>query len=171
MRERVDPEELLRELTPQVLGALARRYAGQFDACEDAVQEALIDAAAHWPREGVPDNPRGWLLAVASRRLIDDWRSESSRRHREDEVAALEPDERRLPDLTEEGPEHDDSLRLLFLCCHPRLTPPSQIALTLRAVGGLSTDEIAAAFLVPEATMAQRISRASCSPYAPGRCR
>jgi RNA polymerase sigma factor (sigma-70 family) len=161
VRERVDPEELLRELTPQVLGALARRYAGQFDACEDAVQEALIDAAAQWPREGVPDNPRGWLLAVASRRLIDDWRSESSRRRREDEVAVLEPDESRLPDLAEEDPgARDDSLRLLFLCCHPRLTPASQIALTLRAVGGLSTDEIATAFLVPEGTMAQRISRA-----------
>ncbi|MBS1843247.1 MAG: sigma-70 family RNA polymerase sigma factor [Actinobacteria bacterium] len=161
MRERVDPEELLRELTPQVLGALARRHPGQFDACEDAVQEALIDAAAQWPRDGLPENPRGWLLAVASRRLIDDWRSESSRRNREDEVAALEPDESRLPDLAEEDPgARDDSLRLLFLCCHPRLTPPSQIALTLRAIGGLSTDEIAAAFLVPEATMAQRISRA-----------
>ncbi|MBS1894836.1 MAG: sigma-70 family RNA polymerase sigma factor [Actinobacteria bacterium] len=161
MRERVDPEELLRELTPQVLGALARPHPGQFDACEDAVQEALIDAAAQWPRDGLPDNPRGWLLAVADRRLIDDWRSESSRRRREDELAVLEPDESRLPDLAEEDPgARDDSLRLLFLCCHPRLTPPSQIALTLRAVGGLSTDEIAAAFLVPEATMAQRISRA-----------
>ena len=161
MRKRVDPEELLRELTPQVLGALARRHPGQFDACEDAVQEALIDATAQWPRDGVPDNPRGWLLAVADRRLIDDGRSESSRRRREDEVATLEPDESRRPDLAEDGPgERDDSLRLLFLCCHPRLTPPSQIALTLRAVGGLGTDEIAAAFLVPEATMAQRISRA-----------
>ncbi|HKZ14690.1 MAG TPA: sigma-70 family RNA polymerase sigma factor [Solirubrobacterales bacterium] len=161
MTARVDTEGLLRELTPQVLGALARRYPEQFDACEDAVQEALIDAAAQWPHEGVPNNPRGWLLAVASRRLIDDWRSESSRRRREDAVATLEPDESRLPDLEEGTPgEQDDSLRLLFLCCHPQLTSASQIALTLRAVGGLGTEEIAAAFLVPEATMAQRISRA-----------
>jgi RNA polymerase sigma factor (sigma-70 family) len=161
VRARADAEDLLRELAPQVLGALARRDPGQFSAYEDAVQEALIDAAAQWPTEGVPDNPRGWLLAVASRRLIDEWRSESSRRRREDGVATLEPGEDRMPDLEEEAPgERDDSLRLLFLCCHPQLTPASQIALTLRAVGGLGTEEIAAAFLVPEATMAQRISRA-----------
>jgi RNA polymerase sigma factor (sigma-70 family) len=161
VKARVDAEDLLRELAPQVLGALARRYPGQFDACEDAVQEALIDAAAQWPVEGIPDNPRGWLLAVASRRLIDAWRSESSRRRREDEVATLEPEESRLPDLEEgDAGEEDDSLRLLFLCCHPQLTSASQIALTLRAVGGLGTEEIANAFLVPEATMAQRISRA-----------
>jgi RNA polymerase sigma factor (sigma-70 family) len=156
---RVAVEDLLQELAPQVLGALVRRH-GQFDACEDAVQEALIDAAAQWPLEGVPENPRGWLVAVASRRLIDEWRSESSRRQREEVAATFEPDER-LAELEQASlGEHDDTLRLLFLCCHPQLTPPSQIALTLRAVGGLGTEEIARAFLVPEATMAQRISRA-----------
>jgi RNA polymerase sigma factor (sigma-70 family) len=157
----VNAEDLLRRLAPQVLGALVRRY-GQFDACEDAVQEALIDAATQWPRDGVPENPRGWLLAVASRRLIDDWRSESARRRREETLATLEPTGAgQAPSLDEAAREdRDDTLTLLFLCCHPELTPASQIALTLRAVGGLSTDEIARAFLVPEATMAQRISRA-----------
>jgi RNA polymerase sigma factor (sigma-70 family) len=165
---RVDAEDLLRELAPQVLGALVRRHPGQFDTCEDAVQEALIDAAAQWPLEGVPDDPRGWLLAVASRRLIDEWRSESSRRRREEAVASLEPGESRLPELEGGAEEHDDTLRLLFLCCHPQLTPPSQIALTLRAVGGLTTEEIAHAFLVPVATMAQRISRAKQTIKAGG---
>jgi RNA polymerase sigma factor (sigma-70 family) len=145
-------EGLLRRLAPQVLGALVRRH-GQFDACEDAVQEALIAAAAQWPTQGVPDDPRAWLFAVASRRLVDEWRSESARRTREDRVATLEPADVSAP------PDGDDTLALLFLCCHPALTPSSQIALTLRAVGGLTTDQIARAFLVPEATMAQRISR------------
>ena len=145
-------EELLRELAPQVLGVLARRH-GQFDAAEDAVQEALLAAAVQWPADGVPDNPRSWLLAVASRRLVDEWRSESARRRREESTALLEVD--RPP-----PPDEDDTLTLLFLCCHPSISPPSQLALTLRAVGGLTTAEIAAAFLVPEATMAQRISRA-----------
>ncbi len=144
-------DELLRELAPQVLGALVRRH-GQFDACEDAVQEALLAAAVQWTADGVPDNPRSWLVAVASRRLVDDWRSESARRRREESVAALEVVGRPV--------DHDDTLTLLFLCCHPALSVPSQLALTLRAVGGLSTAEIATAFLVPEATMAQRISRA-----------
>jgi RNA polymerase sigma factor (sigma-70 family) len=167
--QRVDVEDLLRELAPQVLGALLRRYQRQFDACEDAVQEALIDAAAQWPREGVPDNPRAWLVAVATRRLIDEWRSDSARRRREEAVAALEPDESRLPEPAHAGRgDHDDTLRLLFLCCHPLLTPASQIALTLRAVGGLGTGEIARAFLVPEATMAQRISRAKQTIKAGG---
>ncbi len=168
MSARVAFEGLLRELAPQALSALVRRH-GQFDACEDAVQEALIDAAAQWSLEGVPDNPRGWLVAVASRRLIDEWRSESSRRRREEAVATLEPDESRLSELepASQG-EHDDALRLIFLCCHPQLTPPSQIALTLRAVGGLGTEEIARAFLVPEATMAQRISRAKQTIKANG---
>jgi len=143
-------EDLLRELGPQVLGALVRRH-GRFDACEDAVQEALLAAAVQWPDEGVPDDSRGWLITVASRRLTDQLRSEQARRRREDHVAA-EP----LPD----APAHDDTLALLFLCCHPVLSPGSQIALTLRAVGGLMTAQIARAFLVPEATMAQRISRA-----------
>jgi RNA polymerase sigma factor (sigma-70 family) len=148
-------EGLLRELAPQVLGTLVRRH-GQFDACEDAVQEALLAAAQQWPRAGVPDNPRSWLVTVASRRLVDEWRSESARRRREEAVARLELPERGQPS----APDRDDTLSLLFLCCHPSLSVPSQLALTLRAVGGLTTAEIANAFLVPEATMAQRISRA-----------
>jgi RNA polymerase sigma factor (sigma-70 family) len=146
-------EDLLRELAPQVLGALVRRY-GHFDACEDAVQEALLAASQQWPREGTPDNPRGWLITVASRRLTDQLRSEEARRRREETVYALEPDH------DAEVPDADDTLTLLFMCCHPELSPPSQVALTLRAVGGLTTAQIASAFLVPEATMAQRISRA-----------
>jgi RNA polymerase sigma factor (sigma-70 family) len=131
---------------------LARRH-GQFDAAEDAVQEALLAAALQWPADGVPDNPRSWLLAVASRRLVDEWRSESARRRREENAALLDVGQ---PPAGSE----DDTLTLLFLCCHPSISPPSQLALTLRAVGGLTTAEIAAAFLVPETTMAQRISRA-----------
>ena len=146
-------EDLLRELAPQVLGALARR-SGQFDASEDAVQEALLAAARQWPKEGTPDNPRSWLMTVASRRLTDQVRSENARRRREETAAALE-----LPTQGEASAQ-DDTLTLLFLCCHPSLSAPSQLALTLRAVGGLTTAEIARAFLVPEATMAQRISRA-----------
>ncbi|GAB3980938.1 sigma-70 family RNA polymerase sigma factor [Plantactinospora veratri] len=144
-------EDLLRELAPQVLGVLVRRH-GQFEGCEDAVQEAVLAASVQWPVEGVPDNPRGWLLTVATRRLIDEMRSDRARRERES-AAALEL-------APEEVPDTDDTLVLLFLCCHPTLTPASQIALTLRAVGGLTTAEIARAFLVPEATMAARISRA-----------
>jgi RNA polymerase sigma factor (sigma-70 family) len=151
-------EHLWRELAPQVLGALVRRYGG-FDACEDAVQEALLAASIQWPRDGVPDNPRGWLIAVASRRLVDELRSEIARRRREDETATMEaPLSEARSELSDEPP--DDSLALLFMCCHPSLTPASQVALTLRAVGGLTTDQIASAFLVPEKTMAQRISRA-----------
>ena len=146
-------EDLLRELAPQVLGTLVRRY-GQFDAAEDAVQEALLAAAMQWPEQGVPDHPRPWLVTAASRRLIDGWRSESARRRREETEALLEI---RSPS---DASEQDDTLTLLFLCCHPALSVPSQLALTLRAVGGLTTTEIANAFLVPEATMAQRISRA-----------
>jgi RNA polymerase sigma factor (sigma-70 family) len=149
-------EDLLRELTPQVLGALVRRH-GRFDACEDAVQEASLAAALQWAREGIPEEPRSWLVTVASRRLVDEWRSESARRRREETTTAL--------DLLVRGQltAHDDTLTLLFLCCHPSLSAPSQLALTLRAVGGLTTAEIAHAFLVPEATMAQRISRAKQS--------
>jgi len=143
----------VRRLVPEVLGALVRRY-GHFDACEDAVQEALVAAAAQWPVQGWPEHPREWLVTVASRRLADQLRSDAARRRRE--VA----DAIRTPPPPAGGPAGDDTLTLLFLCCHPALTPPSQIALTLRAVGGLSTAEIARAFLVPEATMAQRISRA-----------
>jgi RNA polymerase sigma factor (sigma-70 family) len=154
-------EDLLRRLAPQVLGVLVRRY-GQFDACEDAAQEALLAAAVGWPAEGIPDNPRGWLITVADRRMADQLRSEQARRRREDRVAAQAPPEASLAPAPgdDQRPEHDDSLTLLFLCCHPALSPASQIALTLRAVGGLTTAEIARAFLVPEATMAQRISRA-----------
>jgi predicted RNA polymerase sigma factor len=159
-------EDLLRELAPQVLGALARRY-GQFDACEDAVQEALLAAALDWRASGVPDNPRGWLLAVATRRLTDLWRSESARRRREVAVTTMEPHVAAGPG--EDRPsDHDDTLTLLFLCCHPALSAPSQLALTLRAVGGLTTAQTARAFLVPEATMAQRISRAKQSIRAAG---
>jgi RNA polymerase sigma factor (sigma-70 family) len=148
-----DTEDLLRELAPQVLGVLVRRY-GRFDASEDAVQEALLAAATQWPDQGTPENPRAWLATVASRRMVDGWRTESARRRREEHLAVL--------DVPEPGPvgDHDDTLTLLFLCCHPSLSVPSQLALTLRAVGGLTTAEIANAFLVPEPTMAQRISRA-----------
>ncbi|HET6988569.1 MAG TPA: sigma-70 family RNA polymerase sigma factor [Kribbella sp.] len=144
-------EELLREQAPQVLSALVRRY-GDFDACEDAVQEALLAASLQWPGDGVPDNPRGWLITVASRRRIEVLRNEAARQRREETIAAApEP---------EPASSIDDSLTLLMLCCHPSLTPQSQVALTLRAVGGLTTSEIARAFLVPEATIGQRISRA-----------
>jgi RNA polymerase sigma factor (sigma-70 family) len=152
-------EDLLRELAPQVLGTLMRRH-GQFDACEDAAQEALLAASQRWPTEGVPNRPRSWLLTVASRSLVDHWRSESARRRREETAAALEPAGRDLAADPEGAADQDDTLGLLFLCCHPALSPASQLALTLRAAGGLTTTEIAAAFLVPEATMARRISRA-----------
>jgi RNA polymerase sigma factor (sigma-70 family) len=167
-------EDLLRELAPQVLTALARRY-GRFDACEDATQEALLKAAVRWPADGLPDNPRGWLITVASHRLLDELRAERSRRNREDAVALATPQSELLARPADADPaaDRDDSLTLLFLCCHPALPGPSQIALTLRAVGGLTTTQIAAAFLVPEATMGQRISRAkqtiksSGIPFAP----
>jgi RNA polymerase sigma factor (sigma-70 family) len=153
-------EDLLRELAPQVLAALVRRY-GQFHLCEDASQEALLAAALQWPAEGIPANPRGWLITVASRRLTDQVRSEQSRRAREEQVAVTTPPSELLaPPADVEPAARDDSLALLFGCCHPDLSSPSRIALTLRAVGGLSTAQIAAAFGVPEATMAQRISRA-----------
>ncbi|HET6500068.1 MAG TPA: DUF6596 domain-containing protein [Amycolatopsis sp.] len=151
-------EDLLRELAPRVLGTLVRRY-GQFDACEDAVQEALLDATQQWPRQGIPENPRGWLLTVATRRLTDYWRSEHARRRREVTVTAQDPAQVPGPD-EEQPPTADDTLTLLFLCCHPALSATAQLALTLRAVGGLTTAQIAHAFLVPETTMAQRISRA-----------
>ncbi|MEU1258341.1 RNA polymerase sigma factor [Streptomyces chartreusis] len=156
-----ETEDLLRRHAPQVLGALVRRY-GHFDFAEDAVQEALLAAAEQWPRTGVPDNPRGWLIRVGSRRLTDALRAEEARRAREEKVAALAPRDAFTapPPGADRAPREDDTLTLLFLSCHPDLTPPAQIALTLRAVGGLTTAEIARAYLVPEATMAQRISRA-----------
>ena len=153
-------EDLLRELAPQVRTALVRRF-GQFHLCEDASQEALLAAALQWPSGGRPENPRGWLITVASRRLMDQVRSEQARRTREELIAVATPQSELLgPPVDAEPAGSDDSLALLFGCCHPDLSSPSQIALTLRAVGGLSTAQIAAAFGVPEATMAQRISRA-----------
>lgn len=154
-------EQLLRELAPQVLAAVVRRY-GDFGAAEDAVQEALLAAALQWPRTEAPDNPRAWLIRVAARRMADYQRGESARRRREVSASSEEAAEAPVqpaPDDDQE-PEHEDTLLLLFMCCHPSLSRTSAIALTLRAVGGLSTAEIAAAFFVPEATMAQRISRA-----------
>ena len=151
-------EYLLRELTPQVLGTVVRRFR-DFAAAEDAVQEASLAAAMQWPREGTPDNPRAWLTQVAFRRMADHIRSESARRRRENEAALKAPEST----FIETAPQEDDTLALLFMCCHPALTPASAIALTLRAVGGLTTAEIARAFLVPEPTMAQRISRAKQS--------
>ncbi len=147
-------EDLLRSLTPQVVGAVVRRF-GDFGAAEDAVQEALVAAAAQWERDAVPENPAAWLTRVAGRRMVDQLRREGTRRRREELVAVAEGAEQPSP-----GQAEDDTLTLLFLCCHPALTPASAIALTLRAVGGLTTPEIAAAFGVPEPTMGQRISRA-----------
>jgi RNA polymerase sigma factor (sigma-70 family) len=163
----LDPtaENLLRELAPQVLGAVIRRF-GDFSAAEDAVQEALLAAAVQWPEEGVPNNPRGWLIHVAARRMTDNLRAELARRRREAIVVMQAPPDAPSPAPLEtsfggaDSADQDDTLILLFMCCHPSLTRPSAIALTLRAVGGLTTAEIANAFLVPEATMAQRISRA-----------
>jgi len=150
----------VRALTPRVLGALVQRH-GDFDTAEDAVQEALLAATVHWSREGVPANPRGWLIQTAERRMIDQWRSEQSRRHRESQAL--------LHETTTQGvSDQDDTLIVLFMCCHPVLTEPSAIALTLRAVGGLTTAEVAKAFLVSEATMAQRITRAKQTIKASG---
>ena len=155
-------EQLLRDLAPQVLGATLRRFR-DFAACEDAVQEALIAAASQWPRDGAPQNPRGWLIQVALRRMTDHVRSEISRRNRETVAVEEVPVVVAPAVYAEPGIDPDDTLVLLFMCCHPSLSPASAIALTLRAVGGLTTAEIAKSFLVPEATMAQRISRAKQS--------
>ncbi len=154
-------EDAWRQLSPHVLAALVRRY-GDFDAAEDAVQEALLAASRQWPTEGMPDNPKAWLITVASRRLVDQWRAERARTDREQLIAQHTPPEDLLapPADAVHGGERDESLTLLLLCCHPALTRPSQVALTLRAVAGLNTAQIARAFLVPDATMAQRISRA-----------
>jgi RNA polymerase sigma factor (sigma-70 family) len=155
---RTDVGNLLRQLAPQVLGAVVRRY-GNFETAEDAVQEALLAAATQWPSDGVPDNPKGWLITVAARRLTDLLRSEQARRRREDTVARWDLP-RQQADTTDSQPDSDDTLILLFMCCHPALSAPSQIALTLRAVGGLTTAEVARAFLVSEGTMTRRITRA-----------
>ncbi|MCE7006856.1 RNA polymerase sigma factor [Kibdelosporangium philippinense] len=152
---------LLRDLAPQVLGALVRKF-GDFDTCEDAVQEALLAASVQWPEQGMPENPKSWLITVASRRRIELLRSDTARQRREETVAATAPAD---PALV---PGVDDSLTLFLLCCHPSLTEASQVALTLRAVGGLTTAEIARAYLVPEATLAQRISRAKQKIKAAG---
>lgn len=157
-------EGLLRELAPHVLSGLVRRY-GQFDACEDAVQEALVAAATSWTEDTMPENPKGWLRSVASRRLIDEIRSDAARRRREETAAALAGN---APEAPSPATETDDTLAVLFLCCHPAVTPASQVALTLRAVGGLTTEEIAAAFLVPPATMGPRISRAKAQIKSAG---
>ena len=160
MSHKIDLEDLLRQLAPQVLGALLRRY-GNWEMCEDALQEALLEVSDEWERNGVPAHPRGFLVTVANRRMIDQIRTESARRDREERTLVGAPPApfARLPGADEDI-DRDDSLILLFMCCHPALSAPSQIALTLRSVGGLSTREIAGAFFVPESTMAQRISRA-----------
>lgn len=162
-------EDLLRPLAPQVLGALVRRY-GHFDLAEDATQEALLAAAQQWPEKGTPDNTRGWLIRVASRKLTDVLRSDEARRRREETVVALTPRDAFVapPPGAARAPSRDDTVTLLILCCHPALSSSSQIALTLRAVGGLTTAEIAHAFLVPQATMAQRVSRAKQTIEADG---
>jgi RNA polymerase sigma factor (sigma-70 family) len=161
-------DDQLRILAPQVLATMIRRHR-QFDVCEDAVQESLIAAATQWPAAGVPDNPRGWLLTVAERRFVDAVRRDQARQRREDAHArSPAPEGDDATDASGEAPERDDSLTLLVMCCHPALTAASQIALTLRALGGLTTAEIASAFFVPEATMAQRISRAKATVAAVG---
>ena len=160
-------ESLLRELAPQALGAVARR-SGDFAAAEDAVQEALLAAATHWPADGTPDNPLGWLIRVAARRMTDQYRSEDARRRREALAASWSLASPAGPVPGEDDDARDDTLILMFMCCHPSLSPGSAIPLTLRAVGGLSTREIAAAFLVPEPTMAQRVSRAKATLKASG---
>lgn len=154
-------EDLLRELTPRVLGAVVRRY-GDFADAEDAVQEALLAAATQWPTEGRPDNPLGWLIRVASRRMADQYERDDARRRREDLAASWSQAD------ANDVRGHDDTLILTFMCCHPSLPPASAIPLTLRAVGGLTTREIASAFLVPEATMGQRITRAKAKIKSSG---
>ncbi|MDX6610563.1 MAG: hypothetical protein QOF85_2488 [Solirubrobacterales bacterium] len=166
MREWADSEGLLREAAPRALAVVARRF-GDFAAAEDAMQEAMFEASSQWPAQGAPESPVGWLIHVASRRMSDRLRSESARRRREELAAAQEPPPGG-PGEADAIPDGDDSLALIFMCCHPALSAASAIALTLRAVGGLTTAEIAAAFLVPEATMAQRISRAKQAIKASG---
>jgi RNA polymerase sigma factor (sigma-70 family) len=156
---RGDIEGPLRESAPRVLAAVVRRF-GDFADSEDAVQEAMIDAARQWPTQGIPESPAAWLIAVAARRMTDRIRADSARREREERIAA-EPD-------PGPGAEADDTLALIVMCCRPELTPASAVALTLRAVGGLTTAQIAAAFLVPEKTMGRRIARAKATVAAAG---
>ena len=173
-------EDLLRRLAPQVLGAVVRRF-GNFDLAEDATQEALLAAAVRWPRAWLPDHPKSWLIAVAARRLTDLLRADQARRRREDAVAQWTMADTGPPPVGERNPaDRDDTLVLFFICCHPSLPAASQIALTLRAVGGLKTAEIARALLAAEDTVTRRITRASSrlrtvarpSPYrAPANCR
>jgi RNA polymerase sigma factor (sigma-70 family) len=159
----IEAEDLLRRLAPQVLGAVVRRF-GHFDLAEDATQEALVVAAAQWPRDGLPHDPRAWLITVASRRLTDLWRAEQARRRREETLAqwALTETSARQADENDVSGA-DDTLVLLFMCCHPSLSAASQIALTLRAVGGLSVTEIARALVTSEQTVTRRITRAKQS--------
>src|SRR4029453_9188196 len=163
MIQRLDnsAQDLLRELAPKVLCVLVRRYRG-FNGCEDAVQEALLAAAMQWPTQGLPDNPKGWLITVATRRLTDHIPAATARRLREQLVVSLIPADEQIALAADAGGvnERDETLDLYFMGCHPALSAASQVALTLRAVGGLATGEIARAFLVPEATMAQRLTRA-----------
>jgi RNA polymerase sigma factor (sigma-70 family) len=154
-----DIEHLLRAEAPQVLGALVRRF-GHFDIAEDAVQEALLAASRTWPADGVPDNPRSWLIRIGYGRMVDLLRTDQARRRREQQAGLTEL---AMQDPSRQGappPETDDSLTLLLLCCHPALSPTSQVALTLRAVGGLTTAEIAHAYGTTENTTGTRISRA-----------
>ena len=169
-RRRIEP--VLRAEAPQVLGALVRRY-GHFDLAEDAVQDALLAATRHWPVSGMPDRPRAWLIRVGSRAMVDRLRSERARHDREQRTATGRGGDDLVgaPADVPRDIDRDDSLLVLFMCCHPALTPASAIALTLRAVGGLRTDEIARAFLVPDKTIGQRISRAKATvqgePFEP----
>jgi RNA polymerase sigma factor (sigma-70 family) len=167
-RRKEDTEDLLRQCAPQVLGVIARRY-GDFASAEDAVQEALLAAALSWPAEGTPGNPVGWLIRVAARRMTDQYRADDARRRRELLAASWSAPASPSP-FTDPGPVpgQNDTLILMYLCCHPALPPGSAIPLTLRAVAGLTTREIAAAFLVPEKTMGQRISRAKATLKADG---
>ncbi|MBB6629731.1 sigma-70 family RNA polymerase sigma factor [Nocardioides sp. KIGAM211] len=155
-------EDVWRREVPHVLAALQRRGVALED-CEDAVQETLLAAAVQWPREGMPTNPRGWLIRVASRRLIDAQRSDAARPRRE-----LQTEQDRTATWSQRVDDHDDSLQMLVLCCHPALTTASAVALTLRAVGGLTTRQIAAGLLVPESTAAQRVSRAKATLRSAG---
>lgn len=156
--DQAELEATLRAAAPRVLAALTRRH-GDFDQCEDAAQEALLEASVQWRQHGIPAQPAGWLITVANRRLMDSWRSDTARRRRELNDHLRTPDDHWI-DNDQESEPTDDTLQLLIMCCHPGLTPPAQVALTLRAVGGLTTAGVAAALLITETTAAQRISRA-----------